>query len=84
MSTAKTVRLEVRLPENMMHEIKKIAPANGDGKPNISALVRDALQREIHRNSTRGMVDWAKRNLDTLKDINDEWDVTSGDGFSTN
>lgn len=83
MSRTKTVRLEVRLPEEMMRDIRKLAVPNGHGKPSISEIVRLALQREIHRHATRGMVNWAKRNQNTLRRTNDEWDVTTGDGFST-
>ncbi len=69
MSAAKTVRLEIRLPESMMDRIREIAPSDGRGRPNISELVRQALQREIRLNSTEAMVDWAKRQSSALGEL---------------
>ena len=73
MSEAKTVRLEIRLPEKMLDEIRRIAPPDGSGRPNVSAFVRDALEREIQRNTTDSMVNWAKKSLSTSTDIEEDW-----------
>ncbi len=83
MSNAKTVRLEVRLPERMMEDIRRIAPPDRGGKPNISKLVRNALQEEIRKHSTIGMVNWAQRNRERLQEVDHEWDYTAGDGVTT-
>ncbi len=82
MTEAKTVRLEVRLPERMMEEVKKIAPPDGSGRPNVSQLVRDALQAELQKHAAQGMVKWAKRSQDVLRGVEHEWSVSSSDGVS--
>ncbi len=82
MTEAKTVRLEVRLPERMMEEIKRIAPPDGAGRPNVSQLVRNALQAELQKHAAKGMVQWAKRSQDVMRGVEDDWSAGSSRGVS--
>ncbi len=82
MSIQKDERLEIRLPADMMDNLRKIAPRTKAGKPNVSELVRLALQRELDQYHMNQMISWAGRNRMTMKKTREDWDGSTKDGLA--
>lgn len=75
-------RLEIRLPSDMMQQLREIAPRDRSGRPNVSSLVRSAIGREIERHTVQRMVEWAGRHRRAIRQLQEEWDGTASDGIA--
>ena len=82
MGEGKSERLEIRIPTEMMVQLREIAPRDSGGRPNVSSLVRKAISREIERHTVSRMVDWAGRHRTAIRHLQEEWDGTASDGIS--